>query len=162
MVSTSTLITSTILLLSATLSSASPASSSSSTISAATPTSTSITPTCAPEHEGIIYPTAGTTITLVKNDNLDPTIVEIIYCSGAYFKISTIEASALLSFTDPIATAGQMLVKDAKPDNLDAAEGFSSYRFNASIYPSDGSYYNGNMAISVFETTTGESLQHPF
>lgn len=82
--------------------------------------------------------------------------MEIIYCSGAYFKTSSIEASALLSFPDSIALGGQVLVKDAKPDDLDAAAGFSSYRFNASIYPSDGDYYTGEMAISIFETTTGE------
>jgi hypothetical protein len=159
MVSTRTLFTSALLLLSSAISTATPTSSNTTSISStATATSTtSVTvPTCQPEHEGIIYPIAGSTITLIKNDNLDPTYVEIVYCSGAYFKITSIEASVLLSFPNSVAMSGQVLVKDAPPDDFDSEAGFSSYRFNASIYPLDGDYYQGPMAIGIFETTTGE------
>ena len=53
-------------------------------------------------------------------------------------------------------TSGQLLIKDQPPDDLDSDAGFYSYRFNASVYPSDGDYLTGEQTLSVYETVSGE------
>ena len=67
----------------------------------------------------------------------DSTTFEVVYCSGQYFKTSTIDASVWLSFPDSFQS-GELLTKDQKPDNKDAPAGYYSYRFNVTIYPNDG------------------------
>ena len=78
----------------------------------------------------------------------------MIYCSGQYFETHSIDGSVLLTGTDSL-TSGELLIKDQKPDNLDADAGFYSYRFNASISPEDGDYITGDKTLSVYETTSG-------
>jgi len=113
------------------------------------------TPLCPPEHQGIIQPANGATITQVRDSNLDGTTVEVVYCSGAYFKISSLDASALFSFPDTL-NVGSILAKNVKPDNKDAAAGFYSYRFNVTFTPNSGSYFTGLHTLSIYETTTGK------
>jgi hypothetical protein len=91
----------------------------------------------------------------VDDGNYGPTYVEVIYCSGQYFKTSSIDASVWLTFPDS-PDSGELLVKDEKPDNKDASAGFYSYRFNVSIAPEDGDYATGVRTLSVYETTTGK------
>ena len=122
---------------------------------APTATTTASSPLCTPEAQGIIQPTNGATITQVNDGNYDSTIVEIIYCSGQYFKTSSIDASVFLTFPDS-PNSGELLAKDVEPDNKDASAGFYSYRFNVTIAPSNGDYPTGLRSLSVYETTTGE------
>ena len=105
--------------------------------------------------QGIIQPVDGATITQVNDGNYDSTTVEIVYCSGQYFKTRSIDASVFLTFPDS-PNSGELLAKDIEPDNKDASAGFYSYRFNVTIAPSDGSYPTGVRSLSVYETTTGE------
>lgn len=91
----------------------------------------------------------------MDDGNYGPTYVEVIYCSGQYFKTSSIDASVWLTFPDS-PDSGELLVKDEKPDNKDASAGFYSYRFNVSIAPEDGDYATGVRTLSVYETTTGK------
>ena len=84
------------------------------------------------------------------------TNVSILYCSGQYFKTSSIDLSVWLSSADNGVTGGELLAKDVKPDNRDAAPGFYSYGLNVTILPVDGMYMTGPYVISVYETMTGE------
>lgn len=118
-------------------------------------TTTAASPLCTPEAQGIIQPVDGATITQVDDGNYDSTTVEIVYCSGQYFKTRSIDASVFLTFPDS-PNSGELLAKDIEPDNKDASAGFYSYRFNVTIAPSDGSYPTGVRSLSVYETTTGE------
>jgi hypothetical protein len=122
----------------------------------AAPAAPAATPLCQPEHQGIIQPASGATITQIKDSNSDGTTVEIVYCSGQYFKTSTIDASVLFTSPDSI-NGGVLLAKDVKPDNKDAAAGFYSYRFNVTISPEDGDYFTGPRTLNIYETTTGKS-----
>jgi hypothetical protein len=121
-------------------------------------TSTAAAPLCTPEHQGIIQPASGATITQVKNDNGDGTTVQIVYCSGQYFKTSSIDASVFLTAPDS-PDSGELLAKDVKPDNQDASAGFYSYRFNVTISPADGDYQTGPYVLSIYETETGELMR---
>lgn len=103
--------------------------------------------TCGVEHApAIVQPADGFDIT-------SPTFT-VIYCSGEYFKTSTIDASAWL--TSPGASGGMLLVKDIAPNNEDAPAGYYSYRFNVTIPVIDGNYPSGAWTLSVYETTNGE------
>jgi hypothetical protein len=128
---------------------------STSTTASTTTTTTASTPLCSPEAQGIVKPTPGTIITQTNDGNYGPTYFEVIYCSGQYFKTSSIDGSVLLAVPEA-PDNGQLLIKDQAPDNLDAYAGFYSYRFNASISPSDGDYLTGEQTLSIYETTTGE------
>lgn len=112
-------------------------------------------PLCPPEHMGIMQPANGATITQTRDGNLDGTTVEVVYCSGAYYKTSSLDASALFSFPDTL-NVGSILAKNIKPDNKDASAGFYSYRFNVTFIPNSGSYFTGLHTLSIYETTTGE------
>lgn len=87
----------------------------------------------------IVQPSNGVNIT-------SPTF-QIVYCSGAYDKTRTIDASVWL--TSPGSESGQLLVKDMTTNDGD------TYTFNATITPADGLYDNGDFVLSVYETTTG-------
>jgi len=122
---------------------------------ATTTTTTAAGPLCTPEAQGIVVPADGATITQINDGNYDSTTFEVVYCSGQYFKTSTIDASVLLTFPDS-PDSDELLIKDQKPDNQDADAGFYSYRFNVTISPEDGDYPTGEHTLSVYETTTGE------
>lgn len=108
-------------------------------------------PACGYGKAGLKLPAPGATITQdVSSDH--GTQVEVLYCSGAYFKTSSQSASLWLS-QNP--SAGQLLAQNVSPDNKDAPAGFYSYRFNVSLHPVDGSYYKGNYTFSIYEVTTG-------
>ena len=83
--------------------------------------------------QGIKQPTANSTI----QQNEDSTTFEVVYCSGQYFKTSSLDISAFLHFPDS-PNSGQLLVRNQQPDNQDAPAGYYSYRFNITIYPEDG------------------------
>ncbi|KAI4147374.1 MAG: hypothetical protein LQ340_005588 [Diploschistes diacapsis] len=105
---------------------------------------------CGEGSQGIKKPARNTTI----QQQEDGTTFEVIYCSGQYFKTSSIDGSVWLH--NPSSTkSGQLLVKDRTPDNKDAPAGFYSYRFNITIYPQDGDYLSGKQVLSVYETATG-------
>ena len=119
-------------------------------------TTTAKSPLCTPEAQGIVKPKNGAKITQVNDGNYDSTYVEVIYCSGQYFKTSSVDASVWL--TSPGSpNSGGLLLKDVKPDNKDSSAGFYSYRFNVTIAPEDGDYATGVRTLSVYETTTGEN-----
>lgn len=117
-------------------------------------TTSAAAPLCTPEAQGIVQPANGATVTQTQDSNYDGTIVEIVYCSGQYFKTSTIDASVLLTLPGS-PDSGQLLAKDVAPDNLDALAGFYSYRFNVTIAPISGTYPTGPYTLSIYETTTG-------
>ena len=83
--------------------------------------------------QGIKQPAANSTI----QQNEDSTTFEVVYCSGQYFKTSSIDGSVLLHYPGR-ADSGQLLVTSQAPDNQDAPSGYYSYRFNVTIYPEDG------------------------
>ncbi|KAG9231603.1 hypothetical protein BJ875DRAFT_469040 [Amylocarpus encephaloides] len=118
------------------------------------PTSTP-TPICSPQSSlRVVSPTQGSTITQLKTTSLDPTNIEIIYCSGQYFKTRTVDISVWLTRPEHI-NGGVLLAKGVHPDNKDAQAGFSSYRFNVTIAPWGGSYGTGERVLRFYETTTG-------
>ena len=91
--------------------------------------------------EGIKKPLNNATITYPENSDGDPFNFEVIYCSGQYFKTSSLSASLLLSNPangDNSLNSGMILVNNASPDNQDAPAGFYSYRLNVTMYPIDG------------------------
>ena len=103
--------------------------------------------------EGIKLPTANTTIYQTADDDLSCTSVEIVYCSGQYFKTSSLDATVWLS--PPGQQSGEILAKNVAPDDSDAPAGYYSYRFNVSICPTSGSYMTGQKTLAVYETATG-------
>lgn len=118
-------------------------------------TTKTASPLCTPEAQGIVKPKNGAKITQIDDGNYDSTYVTLVYCSGQYFKTSSIDASVWL--TSPGSpNSGELLLKDIKPDNKDSSAGFYSYRFNITIAPEDGNYATGVRTLSVYETTTGE------
>lgn len=120
-----------------------------------TSTSAAATPLCSQEAQGILVPQPGATIVQTNDGNYGPNYFTVVYCSGAYYKTSSIDGSVWLTFPDE-PTSGQLLIKDEKPDNKDAHAAFYSYRFNVTLYPEDGDYVTGERTLSVYETTTGE------
>lgn len=113
------------------------------------------TPACKTETSGFLSPVAGSTITQAKG--AESTVVEILYCSGQYFKTRPTGASIWLTKgIDSALGGGPLLAQNVVPDDHDAAAGFHSYRFNVTIYPEDGSFMQGPYTLSVYETSTGE------
>lgn len=102
------------------------------------------------QHVGIVQPANGAVITTSN--------IPIVYCSGQYFKTSSIDASALLSLPGQF-DSGELLVKDIKPDNQDVPAGYYSYRFNATIPEEDGDWPSGQWTLSIYETATGKPLR---
>jgi hypothetical protein len=117
---------------------------------------------------GILEPKDGTNFSF---DSSGPANISILYCSGQYFKTSTIDASVWLaprtaySLSAPNSAYGQLMVKNAEPDNQDVPAGYYSYRLNATVYPGSQSFMDGDLVLSVYEQTTGMSNdlsgQHP-
>jgi len=85
----------------------------------------------------------------------------LLYCSGQYFKTSSLSTSVGLSPSSNgiNINSGELLAKDVKADNADAQAGFYSYRYNVTICPVEGEYMTGPYALSVFETETGELIR---
>jgi hypothetical protein len=113
-------------------------------------------PTCQEQEYGIIYPKNGSTITLYDDNTLAPNYVSIVYCSGAYYKIHSVDGSVWLTKPGTYSNdvqSGDLLVHNQKPSTGVA---YSSYTFNATIFPVDGTQYQrGEYVLSVYETTTG-------
>jgi len=115
-------------------------------------------PFCYQKTPGIYSPAEGAVITQ-DTSSYGCTNVTILYCSGQYFKTSSIDTSVGLSQIyagGPGITSGQLLAKNVKPDNADAQAGYSSYRYNVTICPGGGDYLKGAYELSVLETETGK------
>lgn len=116
------------------------------------------TPFCYQKSPGIYSPAPDAVITQ-STSNYACTNVTILYCSGQYFKTSSLDTSVGLSQLyagGPGIASGQLLAKNVKPDDADAQAGFASYRYNVTICPGGGDYLTGDYALSVYETETGE------
>ncbi|GAB7342347.1 hypothetical protein MBLNU457_g0569t1 [Dothideomycetes sp. NU457] len=127
-----------------------------STLSARQESNTT-TPFCYQKSPGIYSPASGAIITQ-NTSTYDCTNITILYCSGQYFKTSSIDTSVGLSQIyagGPGIASGQLLAKDVKPDNADAQAGYASYRYNVTLCPGGGDYLEGEYALSVYETETG-------
>lgn len=115
-------------------------------------------PFCSQKSPGIYSPASGAIITQ-STTAYSCTNITVLYCSGQYFKTSSIDTSVALSQIyagGPGITSGQLLAKDVRPDNADASAGVYSYRYNVTICPGGGDYLKGEYALSVYETETGE------
>lgn len=105
---------------------------------------------CGPSDFGLWEPTPNQTIT--QYNNLSCTDFKVFYCSGQYYKTRSISIDVLLSSGD-VTNGGQILVKDAEPNN--GAAGYYGYSLNATICPSSGNYLTGPYVLSIFESETG-------
>lgn len=104
--------------------------------------------------QGLKQPAEGSTVVLHDQDSTGADI-EVLYCSGAYSKISSESVSVWLA-NSAGSNSGQLLAQNIKPDNKDAPSGYFSYRFNVTVSPQDGDYPTGPHAFSIYEVTTGE------
>jgi len=118
-------------------------------------------PFCYQKTPGIYSPTEGAILTQDTSD-YNCNNFTILYCSGQYFKTSSLDTSVGLSpsYNGVVdINSGELLAKGVKPDDRDAQAGFSSYRYNVTICPVQGEYMTGPYALSVFETETGKWTQ---
>ena len=116
-------------------------------------TSNTTTPFCSGKAAGLYSPTEGAVLTQYITDYACNNFT-VLYCSGQYFKTSSIDTSVWLSSAGN--DNGMLLAKDVAPDNQDAQAGFYSYRYNVTICPISGEYMTGPYVFSVYETQTGE------
>lgn len=116
---------------------------------------TTTDPFCYQKSPGIYEPTEGAIISQSITDYTCNNI-SILYCSGQYDKTRSIDTSVWLSQSSTGTGSGELLAKDVTPDDQDASAGFSSYRYNVSVCPSDGDYMTGPYILSVYETETGK------
>lgn len=129
------------------------------TIASATPTVGKIhsirdsdTPCGSEPVPGFLKPTNGTTITYTaeEQENYDGATFEIIYCSGQYYKTSSLNVKVLLG-----PTSGGEVLGSADPTVGAADDGFYGYIFNVTVYPEDGDYLTGPQQLSIFEYESG-------
>ena len=102
----------------------------------------------------ILSPANGTTIVYTAEAS-EGYSLPIIYCSGEYFKTSSINVTAILTTGDastPLRT-GEIL-GSAEPSDGAAAPGYYGYVFNVAIYSTDGPHQLG-----IFEWSTGTYRQ---
>ena len=110
---------------------------------------------------GIRQPANGSTITwtAAEQANFEGHAIEIVYCSGEYFKTRSVNATVLLGRTTTpaggIGPTGEIL-GSATPTGGAAPGGFYGYVFNVTVWPSNGDFRTGQYDLSVFEWATGE------
>ncbi|KAF2860899.1 hypothetical protein K470DRAFT_257447 [Piedraia hortae CBS 480.64] len=118
------------------------------------------TPFCSGKSSGLYKPAEGAILSQYISDS-ECNNFEILYCSGQYFKTSSLDLSVWLSprfSSSPYQAmrSGQLLAKNVKPDDKDSAAGYYSYRFNVSICPIEGEYRTGPYILSAYETYSGQ------
>ena len=112
---------------------------------------------------GIRQPANGTKITwtAAEQANSDGHAIEIVYCSGEYFKTSSVNVTVLLGAAGTgsgAGTSGQIL-GSATPTGGAASSGYYGYVFNMTVEPASGNFFTGPYQLSVFEWATGEDAR---
>ena len=106
---------------------------------------------------GIQKPANGSTFAISQSDQDSGwTTLEVIFCSDAYFKTSSINVTTWITYTDN-PRYGVLLASGIEPDPTVADPGFYGYRFNVSFGPSDEGDWDLSDARTLFvqESQTG-------
>lgn len=109
------------------------------------------------QHPGILKPTANETLVVSWEDQLNlEYVLEIVYCSDAYFKTSSLNVTAWLGFNG--GSGGELLASGISPDYSVADGGFYGYRFNVTLTPIDDGSWDSNelRTLNILEWQTGE------
>lgn len=112
---------------------------------------------------GIIQPANDDSFTF--SESADSGTIEVVYCSGQYFKTSSLDASVWLSSRNPSTNGnerdyGQLMIHNQEPDNQDSAAGYYSYRMNVTLYPGTTGFQDGDLRLSVYEQYRGKWTDH--